>query len=85
MIQVTQVFFPGSHSPFDFACGEFGAVCCEEINGEKSLQHWAVEGGKTQNGSLERAALYLGRQEGREVMERVRQLLLETGVQSSDT
>lgn len=46
---------------------------------EKSCQHWAVEGGRTQNRSLERGALCLVRQEGRKVTERGKGLLRRWG------
>lgn len=62
---------------FVFACGDFGAQYREEINEGESLQHWEVEGGRTQRIPRESD---LECQETRKVMERVKGLLVETGI-----
>lgn len=66
---------------FVFACGAFGAQYREEINEGESLQHWEVEGGRTQQ--IPRESDLEG-EETRKVMEKVKGLLVETGVQGSN-
>lgn len=73
---------PGSHLSFVFACGDFGAEYCKEINEGESLQHWEVEGGRIQQIPRESGPEW---QETRKVVERVKGLLVETGVQGSNT